>query len=327
MRELEEERKETVANLYFWMPAYGIFFFLPYLYMEGWILSTFFSIDGNILFGIIYFIGEFENFGLGILGVCGVFFIFPFIGWIFLYTSLTENYINEFRRKVISKIIKFVDPNLMHSPYQYVSSYKFNKSKIFDRVVEHDGDDYVSGKVGHTFIEFSDVTNQEFEGIFYVADFNKTFASSVYVLPGKSFSNKLFKSSQKRDKYQVVLENPEFEQRYSTYCKDQNVARYILTPTLMEKFVKLSKILESIGYSGVSISFVGQHLNMAVPYHDMLKIDLYTPLYESADPLTYFEDLMLFFSVVKELDLNTRIWSKRSVAEAIPKKTDVIDWN
>ena len=343
VRKLEEERKKTVYNLYFWMVAYGLFFFLPYIYVEIWILSTFFSIDINLLYIILYILfiiaelAELAELAGEVVMIpmmcCGTIFLLPFILWVSLYYTIIESFVSNFKKQIILKIIKFFDPNLRYSRLEFIDSDKFNKSRLFGKIDESDesnpflwpgeegsqnysGDDLVWGKVGHTFMEFSDISTNSFSGIFYVADFNKTFKCPVFVLPGKSL--KFFKSSQKRDKHQVILENPEFEQRYSTYCEDQNVARYILTPDLMERIVKLSKSIESMGYTGVSISFVGNQFNMAVPYHNMLEPNLYRPLYESADPLAYFEDLLLFYSIVKELDLNTRIWSKAPVVEAVP---------
>ena len=325
VNELEDERKETVANLYFWMTMYGIFFFLPYLYLEVYILSSFFSIDTNLLYIIFHtlaIVAELGELGETIMACCSAIFLLPFILGVAIYYSIIESFVCNFKKQIVLKIIKFFDPNLRYSPFEFIDSDKFNKSGLFDKIDEsedfpnYSGDDLVWGKVGHTFMEFSDITTNSFSGIFYVADFNKTFKCPVFVLPGKSL--KFFKSSQKRDKYQVILENPEFEQRYTTYCKDQNVARYILTPDLMERIVKLSKSIESMGYTGVSMSFVDNQFNMAVPYHNMLEPNLFRPVHQSADPLDYFEDLLLFYSIVKELDLNTRIWSKAPVVEAVP---------
>ena len=63
-------------------------------------------------------------------------------------------------------------------------------------MIRYTGDDYVKGKIGDTYIEFSEIHSEYktqnnkqttwhiiFKGLFFIANFNKNFKSETLVLP------------------------------------------------------------------------------------------------------------------------------------------------
>jgi len=106
----------------------------------------------------------------------------------------------------------------------------------------------------------------------------------------------------------VKLENPEFESFFQVYSTDQIEARYILTPKIMESLVKIKKQFKNDIY----FSFSGTRIYMA------LKSDqnLFEPRFYGS--IISFNDIEIMYNLfylnklfIKELNLNTRIWTKK----------------
>ncbi|HMI01336.1 MAG TPA: DUF3137 domain-containing protein, partial [Pedobacter sp.] len=152
------------------------------------------------------------------------------------------------------------------------------------------------------------------KGIVFCADFNKYFNGITVVRPkdfgsaiGAWFSDKLpiFSSSGKE---LVKLENPNFEELFVTYSSDQVEARYILTPSMMERLCQLE---DKCKYT-ISLSFIDTQMFIAFP----LDKDYFEPpVFKSLlDQKSINEDLSVIrfmYDIIKELDLNTRIWGKQ----------------
>jgi len=110
---------------------------------------------------------------------------------------LTRGYVADFKGLVIERIVRFIDENLTYSPKDCIPKSVFMLSKIFTtKPNRYKGDDLVSGKVGATQIQFSELhaeyesgsgNNRHrytvFRGIFFVGDFNKHFTGQTIVLP------------------------------------------------------------------------------------------------------------------------------------------------
>ena len=205
---------------------------------------------------------------------------------------------------------------------------EFNDCGLFIRPDRYNGKDYFEGVQGRTRLHFSLVHAEEryettetdtdsdgntttrteehwrdiFKGLFFSADFNKHFHGRTLVRAGKAglFSG-IFGNL-------VKLEDPRFNQQFRVYSSDQIEARYLLTPSLMERLMELRDRL-----GGFEVSFLGSWVTIAVngfPYN-AFEPDLGRPF---TDPDQVSRTLGWIFHVVgivEELDLNTRIWSKQ----------------
>jgi hypothetical protein len=104
----------------------------------------------------------------------------------------------------------------------------------------------------------------------------------------------------------VKLESPEFENRFIVYSNDQVEARYILTPSFMERLVKLQDMMGD----HTSYSFVDTNIYVAVPVRD----PLFEPSVFSANNYDklgdYYNTIHIVFDIIDELNLNLRIWTK-----------------
>ncbi|MHC4362545.1 MAG: DUF3137 domain-containing protein [Planctomycetota bacterium] len=238
----------------------------------------------------------------------------------------SKGYVREFKATVIRKIVKFLDENLDYIPHRCVPKSTFMGSQIFKtRPNRYNGDDYVSGKIGATRIEFSELHAEYesgsgknrsrrtvFKGLFFIADFNKHFTCQTIVLPDTAENlfgsfGKLFQSWNILRGQLIKLEDPEFERNFVVYGNDQIQARYILSTSLMERIVDFKRKTNRRIY----LSFVGSKVFVAISFtKDLFEPRLFQTILDFGLIQEYFEDLQLAVGTVEDLNLNTRIWSK-----------------
>jgi hypothetical protein len=267
------------------------------------------------------------NFLVFCLFVCGA-------GATFVYRYLIRGYVHDFKLRIIKRIIEFVDPGLVYSPKMHISKVQFNSSRIFQRYPDRmRGDDLVEGTIGKTAVAFSEVHAEYkthtttrhggrqkryhtiFKGLFFKADFNKKFYGKTVVLPDTA--EKIFgslgsffqKLNWTRGDF-VKLDDPEFERYFVVYADDQIESRYVLSTSLMKRIVEFRKKTGK----RVFLSFVGSEVFVAVPYkRPLFEPKVFTTITGFKTVREYFEDLQLALGIVEDLDLNTRIWSKKQV--------------
>jgi len=109
----------------------------------------------------------------------------------------SKKYTDNFKVSVIEKLIKFLDTRLNYLRTHYINYNLYEQSGIFrQRVDKYSGDDYVTGILDKTKIEFSEIHSQYvthdkngshdhtiFKGLFVIADFNKNFNGKTIILP------------------------------------------------------------------------------------------------------------------------------------------------
>lgn len=151
-----------------------------------------------------------------------------------------------------------------------------------------------------------------FKGLFFVADFNKNFTCQTLVLPASASGvlrqiNGLLQSWNKHGEL-IKLEDPEFNKLFVVYSNDQVESRYILSTSLMARLTKFKQKADKKIY----ISFINTKIFVAVSYSkDLFEPKVFKTMAEFAPMKEYFEDLELALSLVHDLNLNTRIWSKQ----------------
>jgi hypothetical protein len=230
-----------------------------------------------------------------------------------------KDYVRGFKEKIIRRIIEFIDTSLSYKPGMCINRNDYENSGLFLKTPDrYQGDDYIEGKRDKTFFCFSELHTEYkvntgkssywetiFRGIFFIADFNKKISNRTYVWssenPQLNFFTKTF-SSFSRNLEKVTLESNDFDKEFIVYGSDQVEARYILTPSFMERMMKLR---ETMG-SGISFSFVDTNINVAVP----IKENLFEPKIFSANDYQklgdYYNTIYIVFDIIDELHLNDR---------------------
>ena len=180
---------------------------------------------------------------------------------------------NSFKERIVSKMVHFINPSVKYIPMAHLALEDVFESGLFqERNYTLNGSDQVSGRHnGVPFIscdlslyfkknwsEEKESPDCAFFGQFFVARFNKNFSTPVYIIPKKNKYDTL--SYLVNDKGETVkLEDPEFMNMYSVYAKDQVEARYILTPTMMERLKELAKRSKAEFY----VSFYNNKITVA----------------------------------------------------------------
>lgn len=288
--------------------------------LKGW---------GAILLGVICLFAGISLVGLIIgLIIGGAIIIY---GAIILSKITTEaaNYKGRFKNEVIGSILRSVDPSLNISPDEGISEAEFRSSQLFSASPDrYFTEDLITGKIDKTSFHFAEVHAEYktetqtkngrqthwhdiIKGIIFVGDFNKHFKGVTIVRP-KDFSSSLGAWFSKNiysfgDKNVVELENDTFNKNFIVYSNDQIEARYILTPSLMERIGALNQRSSHT----VSLSFINANMYIAFPLTtNYFEPPIFTTLLKPNILESDLSVLSFMYDIVHELDLNTRIWTK-----------------
>ena len=262
-------------------------------------------------------------------------FIFVLIGCAVIggiaFSFIGKGYKREFKRRIITKVVRFLDPELSYQPDGLIDKHTFKGSKLFTQGIDrYRGEDLVRGRVDKTDIVFSELhaeyktttTNSKghtqthwhtiFKGLFFIADFNKHFAGQTLVLPDsaeKLFGGfgKMLQSWNIGRPDLIKLEDPEFEREFVVYGSDQIEARYILSTSLMRRILDFKQKTGTKIY----LSFTGSKVYVAVPMtKNMFEPKYFSSISDFSPILDYYRDLEFSVGIVDDLNLNTRIWTK-----------------
>ncbi|MGF1922836.1 MAG: DUF3137 domain-containing protein, partial [Bacteroidia bacterium] len=253
-------------------------------------------------------------------------------GGIILYRTSDdiEEYRCRFKQEVIGVALNTTNQSITFAQNQGISESEFIDSRLFATQPDrYYSEDLITGRDDKTTFYFAEVHaeyktetrtkngtqvhwNNILKGIVFTADFNKNFQGITAVRPkdfgssiGAWFSTNVFTSG---DKEVVTLESDYFNENFITYSNDQIEARYILTPALMEKIAELNN---RSAYC-ISLSFINSSVYIAFPLdHNYFEPPIFTTLLK---PNLLDEDINILnfmLLIIKELDLNTRIWTKQ----------------
>lgn len=292
--------------------------------------------NAMIAIGVVVLLGLIVTGVLVSQGAPPLIFIFVLIGCLIIggiaFAFIGKGYKREFKQRIIPKIVKFVEPGLSYHPQDKIDEHTFKGSKLFTEGIDrYTGEDLVRGRVDKTDIVFSEVhaeyktTSRDskgnsqthwhtiFKGLFFIADFNKHFQGQTLVLPDsaeKLFGGfgKILQSWNIGRPDLVKLEDPEFEREFVVYGNDQIESRYILSTSLMQRILNFKNKTGTKIY----LSFTGSKVYVAVPVNRNMFEPKYFSSMKDFEPIqNYYQDLTFAVSIVDELNLNTRIWSKQ----------------
>jgi len=218
-----------------------------------------------------------------------------------------------------------------------VKKNEFTSCGIFPETPDrYRGEDLVSGEIEQTGFSFSEVHSQvyredskgrkqlqtQFKGLFFKADLNKITKHQTVIVPdiAERFLGNMGQQLQKlnfsRDEL-VQMENVDFEKLFAVYASDQVEARYVLSPKLMERIVTYAELHEI----KPSMSFKNSSVYVAIPIgKEFFEPRIFRTIINKEVTQEYHDDMMLAISLVEELDLNTRIWSKMPKEEPEERK-------
>lgn len=288
-----------------------------------------------IIIGIAVFVYIDSNNSVSINGLAKV---LPFLlialvitGIVLLILNIEKKkeYRHRYKNEVVREVVRAIDPEWNYAPEDRISQNEYYSSDLFRQNFDrYTGDDLISGRIEKTdfrcselHTEYKDITydkdgkRQErwvtiFKGLFFHADFNKNIQAKTYIEPdtAERLLGKFGQKFQMSSKGKLVkLENIEFEKIFAVYSSDQTEARYILTPVIMEALVNIYKMYKRKMY----LSFTGSRVYVAMSFKkDLFEPKIFTSGVKYSDVEFMYNLFMVNATIIHELNLNTRIWTK-----------------
>ena len=208
-----------------------------------------------------------------------------------------------------------------------INRQKFSSFDLFPSFDRYNSEDKLSGTIGKTKFTAAEVHIEKkhkskdktyystiFRGVVLIEDFKKEINSRTVVLPdiaercfGKLIGN-FFQKMNFTAGSLVKLENPVFEKYFAVYGYDQIEARYILTPKIMEQLVKL----RNSGKNELRLLCEGDHVVAAFSKPSgWLEPPAFGKMYNIDVLDKILHELISAISIINDLELNTRIWTKK----------------
>ena len=213
----------------------------------------------------------------------------------------------------------YICENAVFTPEEGIKESTFRNCALFTSPDRYHTEDLIQGRVGKTDFCCAEIHAEErktrvnskgqtshywvdiFKGFFFIADFQKDFQGHTTIL-----RNSLFKLSSSGSR--VKLENPDFEKTFDVYSTDQIEARYLLSPSMMERLLALDREFNK----NITISFRDSNILIAIPEsRNHFEASIWKPMDDLSQLKNDFSMIHALVSIVEDLNLNTRIWSKK----------------
>jgi hypothetical protein len=226
---------------------------------------------------------------------------------------------------VVRRVVAALGHGLTYSPESKLTKQDFLDMDLFEKRAERlEAEDEICGRknVVTYSLQEAKATRTEgsgkrrrtvviFRGLVVRLDFNKHFKGHTVVVPDRESKilGGLFGESESRRRKDIVrLENIDFERLFSVYSSDQQEARYLLTPKLMELVLRAQSTLGG----EFRLSFHDNSVFLTIPENeDRFDIGLFSPKITpevAAGDLA--EVVFLAEQLIDTLELETRIWTR-----------------
>ena len=275
--------------------------------------------EGLAYAAIFFVVGVIALLILKLEGIFGpiVIVVISVIIFITCINNKSKIFSSFYKEEVVDEIIHAFCPNATYSPNDGVGEELFRNSGLFTSPDRYHAEDLIEGCLDKTSFICSEVHAEErrarstkngvqyywediFKGFLFIADFHKEFQGETTLLRNSLFKVKMGAS-------RVKMENPDFEKVFDVFSTNQIEARYLITPSMMERMLKL----ESNFKKGVTISFRNSTILVAIPdSKNRFEADVWSSLNDMSILKSDFAVLQSLLDIVDELNLNTRIWSK-----------------
>lgn len=260
--------------------------------------------------------------GLALIPTIKTFSLIIFVAAVFAFLIFVGSKSAEvtafYKKHIVSQVVDGLLPDAVYRPEWGVSEQLFCHCGLFSTVPDrYSSEDGVIGRVGKTDLRFSEVHAEErhvsvdskgrrreywtdiFNGFLFEADFHKEFRGHTVLYRDALIK---FRLGERR----VKLENEAFERCFDVYSTDEVEARYILSPSMMERLVALNDRLNG----GITLSFYQSKVYIALPdstNHFEASIWKRMTREKIEEEFRTVHDLI---GIVDVLNLNTRIWTK-----------------
>jgi Protein of unknown function (DUF3137) len=229
-----------------------------------------------------------------------------------------NGYLAQHKRRIFGGLCAAYFPDIAYEPGGGMPWRLVDDSGLFAFACDvYRSEDLFAGRWGATDVAFSEAVAQRerkrgwgpnretvyetyFRGIVFSADFHKHFHSTTRIVP------KGAQCARVHTEERAQLEDPAFENAFDTWTTDQVDARYVLSPSMLERLTALNG-----RFRGLRARFHAERLLLLLPTgRDRFEPSFYRRADDAAQLDAFVVDVRACLAVVDDLKLNTRIWSK-----------------
>jgi hypothetical protein len=222
-------------------------------------------------------------------------------------------YKGSVKKTIFPPIFKFFGENFDYSPEALMGIEPLESSEILPAYNRSILTDSVRGSHQNVILDIvwahlkqkrGKSISTVFKGLFVCLSMNKWFSGKTIVKRDRGLlMNWAIKKPEGLEK--VNLEDPRFEKDFEVYASNQIEARYLLTPSFMERLQGLSDLF---GKTDIQASFYNQNLLLMIPltkrYFDTGSI--FQPATFTEEIQSILEEMNLIFKIIEELKLHEK---------------------
>lgn len=262
------------------------------------LLSTVLIIAGSFLLYIAYLNGGlFEKSNEGLVKLACLVYGFSYFSWL----MTKKDFENKIKEKIMPTVCRcFGDMEWTHESYS--GGQIFMSSCVVPKFTSESYDDIFNGSYKGVGIEIIEPEYEigsgksrrtVFDGVIVKLEMNKSFTGHTVIKP-----NGLMHISPSHELRFTELEDVEFNKKFDVYTNDEVDARYLITPTFMERLKNMKTAFDA---SSVSCAFYGNLLIVALPtYKDIFSIcSLVKPIDDKEQYIQMYKEIE---SIVKLVD-------------------------
>ena len=224
--------------------------------------------------------------------------------------SIKKSFENKIKDKIMPSVCKCFGNINWKKCFLYESRNVFQVSNLIPYFSSSNFDDYFSGNykdVGFEIIEseFSAGSGKNrrtvFNGVIVKLDMNKRFHGNTVIRP-----DSMFHTSPSSNLVHTTLEDVIFEKKFDVYTDDEVEARYLITPSFMER---LNNMKVAFNADAVSCAFYEKYLFVALHTRkDLFSLcSLIKPVNDGKQFFQMFEEILSIIKLIDYFKLDQKI--------------------
>jgi len=203
-------------------------------------------------------------------------YLFVLVIFLFMFVGITHNYLGKFKKQftaqVAPKIIKGLGDSFTYDYQGGIPKARLRECLLFPPFTKYYHQDLVTGNIGDASITFNEIKLHGhshrggekrsvvvFEGFFFKANIQVSFPTDIWLVFGNS------KTLKDKEKIRFKIDHPGFN-RYEFYTDDEEMARKILQPFILDKIKAVNEKIkrDKISRRPVSYHFGGNRVELAI---------------------------------------------------------------
>jgi len=269
------------------------------------ILSTLAFIVASALLFLAFTHGGLSKDNEGIFKLACMIYALSYFAWFWIKKSF-ENSIKE---RIMPTVCSCFG-NMKWKQGEYSGGEVFLESYVVPKFTSEEYDDIFNGSYRDVNIEIVepeyDIGSGKnrrtvFNGVIVKLDMNKPFTSHTVIKP-----NSLIHTSPSSDLKHTELEDVEFNKKFDVFTNDEVDARYLITPSFMER---LKNMKTAFNANSVSCAFFGNLLIIALPTNkDLFSIcSLVKPIDDINQYFQMYNEIVSIIKLIDHFKLNQKI--------------------